>query len=204
VFIDVPPPPPDMIKEFYKDTIEGKALLTKYDTLAYPYKISVLGHKAISNKSLIDDYFSAFEDQNEIRIRFVCENIIISDSLLIPTSSICNKIYPEGVLKKYSHSDLTNLSSRYFSEKPMNIRWDEDKLADNSIHISDLKSTEIKCYRVFFNESLDQGLLIANVTLHGYMSIYAYFIVDKNSTSWSIIKFQPFWFIKNDKRWTRQ
>jgi hypothetical protein len=202
-FLDVPPAPPEYIKSFYSDTIEGKALLTKYDTLAYPYKVSVLGHGIITDTSLFNKYVNAFKEQNRIRISYICENIVIIDSLLRPTSEIFKEIYQEEIQNKYSRTNFMNFSPRFLPEAAAGMQWNSEKLHDADSVIADLQATKIQFYRIIFNESFDQGLLLANINLHGYMSIYSFFTLEKDKV-WKIVSFRSFWFNKNDKRWTRQ
>lgn len=197
-----PPPPSTMLAKFFDDSIYARQKLIKLDTLGYPFKFSVYNFQS-KNDSSVDEYYKAFDQQNKIRLNYICENIFIYDSLLIPSSAILAEAVRNNdtLINEFKLDRLNPLSQKYFSNKPNDKIWEQKKLNENSQLISDLRPTSIKFYRVVFNKTKTKGILILAFNIYGYLDGFACFNLENNNSNWIIRDYRWFSVHRNEKRW---
>jgi hypothetical protein len=204
--IKFPPPPPDIVLTFYTDTLNGKKSLNKYDTLAYPFRFSVLEFNSKVDTSILKDYYKAFSAQNAIRIKYIYENIIINDSLYIPTSGLIEELFKNysDLAVEFSLTTVGTLMQKYFPFSSNEISWDTFEQKKNITIINDLKPSTVKFYRIIFNENNTKGILILKMDIKGFINIFGFFEIENNDKNWSIKRLNLISYKKNDKRWKIQ
>jgi len=197
-----PPPPPTIVLKFLNDSIYARLELNKLDTLGYPFKFSVYNFKT-KNDSSVNEYYKAFAQQNELRLNYICENILIYDTLLIPSSALLAEAVRNNdtLIKEFKLDSLNLLSQDYFSKKPKEKFWEKEKLNENTQLITDLRPTSIKFYRVIFNKTKTKGILIVAFNIWGYLDGFACFNLENNNSIWTIRDYHWFSVHRNEKRW---
>jgi hypothetical protein len=197
-----PPPPPTMVLRFFEDSAYRILELNKLDTLGYPFKFSVLKFTS-KNDSSVNEYYKAFTQQNELRLNYICENILIYDTLLIPSSALLAEAVRNNdtLIKEFKLDSLKPLLQDYFSKKPKEKFWEKEKLNENAQLITDLRPTSIKFYRVVFNKSKTKGILILAFNIWGYLDGFACFNLENNNSKWTIRDYHWFSVHRNEKRW---
>ena len=124
-FYPCPPPPPTGILSFFDDTIKAKFKLNRLDTLGYPFKFSVYNFKFKCDSS-INEYYKAFAQQNDIRINYIYENIIISDTLQFHNSVLLAKAVHnnDSLINEYTLDSSRCISHADLKNKPKGIAWE--------------------------------------------------------------------------------
>lgn len=199
-----PPPYPTILSELFRDTSKARIELNKFDTLGYPLRFSVIDIASKTNTISLTHYYKEYKRQNEIRIRYMYENISINDTFETPTPALMNQVLLPTEMASFKH-DLNKLNSKTpkrLLEKPKGLCWNSQELKRNYEIINDLRPTRIKFFRTFFNKDFTKGILIINFDVHGVSNGYGYFEIENNCSKWDIKNHNWFSRVRNKKRWT--
>jgi hypothetical protein len=200
-----PPPYPTALSDLLRDTSKARIELNKVDTLGYPLRFSVIDVASKTDTVSLEHYYREFKRQNEIRIRYVYENITINDTFQTPTWAIINKVLrpTETTTLKYNLNKSKNsITPTRFWNKTKGLCWSSQELKRNDKIIKDLRPTKIKFFRTLFNKDFTEGILLINVDVHGVSNGYGYFEIENIDSKWDIKTFTWFSGVRNKKRWS--
>ncbi|MEI7726503.1 MAG: hypothetical protein WCK09_15445, partial [Bacteroidota bacterium] len=157
----------------------------------------------IKNDSSVTEYYKAFAQQNDVRLIYIAENIIICDTLLIPNSALLAKAVRNNdtLMKEFSIDSSESTAKEFLTNKPNGLSWDKDKRHKYSKFITDLKPTSIQFYRIIFNKTKTKGILLYHFTIWGYLDGDACFSLENQKSNWSIKDYHWISVHMNEKRW---
>ncbi len=93
--IKYPPLPPDFLTDIINGKYDELFSLNKYDTLGYPIRFTVYKFNSNVDSTDLKEYYEAFDYQNEIRTKYLFENIVIDDTLQTVTLDMIQEAFEE-------------------------------------------------------------------------------------------------------------
>jgi hypothetical protein len=197
------PPPTDFLIGMLNGKYGNEFSLNKYDTLGYPCRFSVYEFKSKVDTLNVKEYYKEYYYENDIRIRYIYENILIYDTIETPTLNMLHELtdVQDNISNNLQYDKIDILYKRYFPNKTLELTWDSLEIIKYSKIINDLKPTRIKFYRIIFDKDYTKGILFVNYEIWGLLKSSAYFEIEKNNSTWSIKGFKSYNGERNPKRW---